>query len=89
MFTNHTFLTTSWASENHNHYFSTQTTDGPKTQKYMHQAAGQPTPTPASCAEVALYLESWHRVCLHIEARVAALIQGPVVGLLETGYIGT
>lgn len=34
-----------------------------------------------------IYLESWHRVCLHIEARVATLIQCPIIGFLETGHI--
>lgn len=34
-----------------------------------------------------IYLESWHRVGLHIETRVAALIQCPIIGFLETGHI--
>lgn len=40
------------------------------------------------CKGPRLYLEGRHRVCLHVEARVASLVQGPIVWLLETGQNG-
>lgn len=43
--TNHTSLTTSQASENHKHHFSTKTTDGSE-QRCKPQAAGHPPQLP-------------------------------------------
>lgn len=63
---------------------TTNTTSAQRPQAALHPTAGGPSP--ASCAQSPkLYLERGHGVRLHIEARVAALVQRAVVRLLETG----
>lgn len=74
-------------SENHNHYLLLQTTEGPEYRNISPKQKGTPPSSWLPVSRTDIYLESWHRVCLHIEARVAALIQCPIIGFLETGHI--
>lgn len=85
-YTNHTSLTASQASGNHKHHFSTKTTDGPERR---NTSPKQPGTFPSFLRRGPRpYLKRRHRVCLHVEAGVASLIQGPVVRLLERGQRG-
>jgi hypothetical protein len=74
--------------KNHNHHFFIQTRQAQNSDNASPKQLRIPLPSKLPVPRATLYLESWHRVCLHIEARIAAFIEGPVVRLLETGHIG-
>lgn len=59
----------------------------PEYRKISPKQKGTPPSSWLPVLRTDIYLESWHRVCLHIEARVATLIQCPIIGFLETGHI--